>query len=522
MKLIVVHYHLRPGGIRRVIELAAPHIVRAFRGTIDSVTLACGEANDREWNSDFRKALQGVSVEFLIDPAFKYFSGQKQSPGQVAGRIHAALGRISDGASADGCLVWAHNLGIGRNLLLTRELTRACAERNIPLIAHHHDWWFDNRWARWREMRRCGFRTLRAVAEAIFPPSPNLRHIAINRADAGILQRHFQGSASWLPNLTEPAPAPTHARGCAAREWLDAQLGERAAPVWILPCRLLRRKNIAEALLLTRWLCPAAWLVTTGDVSSADEDVYAKRLADAARRHGWRLRLGILDRTGSGSPDVNELLVASEAVLLTSIQEGFGLPFLEAAAVRRPLVARSIPNVAPDLRRLGFSFPQSYDELLIDPRLFDWAAERARQKKLFAAWRNQLPQAGRKLAGTSLLLNGEKRPRVVPFSRLTLTAQLEVLGWPTDVSWKLCAPLNPFLETWRRRVDAGRLQIPPWPRAASGWLGGRAYARRFAGIARAASGGGKRSNSALGAQEDFLREKLGAQNLFPLLWSRDT
>ncbi|HXT41385.1 MAG TPA: hypothetical protein VN887_15365, partial [Candidatus Angelobacter sp.] len=257
MKLIVAHYHLRPGGIRRVIELATPHIVRAFDGNIDSVKLACGEANDREWNSDFRKALQGVSVEFLIDPALKYFSGQKRSPGQVAGRIRAALGKILDGASADGCLVWAHNLGIGRNLLLTRELTRACAERNIPLIAHHHDWWFDNRWARWREMRRCGFRTLQAVAETIFPPYPNLCHIAINRADAGTLRRHFRGSADWLPNLTEPAPAPTHARARAARKWLDAQLGERGAPVWILPCRLLRRKNIAEALLLTRWLRPA-------------------------------------------------------------------------------------------------------------------------------------------------------------------------------------------------------------------------------------------------------------------------
>ena len=102
--------------------------------------------------------------------------------------------------------------------------------------------------------------------------------------------------------------------------------------MWLLPCRLLRRKNIAEALLLTRWLRPEAWLVTTGGVSSAEEQAYADGLAAAAQTHGWRLRLGILHGDESQKPSVPELLAASEAVLLTSLQEGFGLPYLEAAA----------------------------------------------------------------------------------------------------------------------------------------------------------------------------------------------
>ncbi|OYV85625.1 MAG: hypothetical protein B7Z73_13210, partial [Planctomycetia bacterium 21-64-5] len=39
--------------------------------------------------------------------------------------------------------------------------------------------------------------------------------------------------------------------------WLSEQLGDDA-PVWLMPCRLLRRKNLAEALLLARWLRPEA------------------------------------------------------------------------------------------------------------------------------------------------------------------------------------------------------------------------------------------------------------------------
>ncbi len=519
MKLVIVHYHLRPGGIRRIIELATPHLIREFNGAIDGVVVACGEANDREWNKYFQGQLAGTPVEFLVEPAFNYFSEQKRSANKITGQIRAALGEIFSGAPDGAVLVWAHNLGIGRNLLLTRELTRASEQLKIPLIAHHHDWWFDNRWFRWSEARRCGFRSLRAVARAIFPPAPNARHAAINQKDARILRRHFPQGTAWLPNLADRAPALPAVRVRAAKDWLSRKLADDA-PVWLMPCRLLRRKNIAEALLLTRWLRPEAWLVTTGGVSSTDEHAYANGLAAAARRAGWRLRLGILNGLESGKPGVSELLAASEAVLLTSIQEGFGLPSLEATAARRPFIGRAIPNVAPDLVRFGFRFPQCYDELLVDPRLFGWQSELQRQQKLFGAWKNCLPGACRRWAGDPVLLMAGTKTRAMPFSRLTLTAQLEVLAQPVDRSWDLCAPLNPFLPAWRRRAAAGRLRITPWPRRAAAWLSGKSYARRFGQIIRAMPHVAPDSADGIAAQEEFIRERLGSEHLFPLLWPR--
>jgi glycosyltransferase involved in cell wall biosynthesis len=518
LNLVIVHYHLRPGGIRRVIELATPHLARQFNGAVESVALACGEANDRKWNAGFQERLSGIRVEFLVEPAFNYLSEQRRSAHAVSQLIRAALAKLFANASAKNCLVWAHNLGIGRNLLLTRELTRVCSARGIPLVAHHHDWWFDNRWQRWLEMRRAGFRTLRAAAWTIFPPASGVRHVAINQADAEILRRHFAKRARWLPNLTEPAPASPPARARVAKNWLDRELADDA-PVWLLPCRLLRRKNIAEALLLTRWLRPEAWLVTTGGVSSAQEQAYADRLAAAARQQGWQLRLGILHGNKQGNPDVNDLLAASEVVLLTSIQEGFGLATLEAAEARRPLIARSLPNVAPDLRRFGFRFPQYYAELLIDPRLFDWPTELRRQQRLFNAWKNRLPEVCRPWTGEPDLLAARTTARPVSFSRLTLSAQLEVLAQPLDRSWDLCARLNPFLRTWKRRAAAGRLQITPWPRSAGRWLNGCSYARRFEQIVRAPPQVAPPSDSSIAAQEEFIRARLGSEHLFPLLWS---
>jgi glycosyltransferase involved in cell wall biosynthesis len=529
VKLVIVHYHLRPGGIRRVIELATPHLVRNASRPITRVVLATGQCADRSWHDHFERQLSGVPVELRVEPAFNYLSEQRGAPGRITVRIRRALKKLFADSDVGNTLVWAHNLGVGRNLILSRELALACAEHVIPLVAHHHDWWFDNRWARWPEMRRFGFRTLAAPAKVVFPRQSNTLHVAINQADAAILSRHFGRRALWLPNLTEPAPSTPAVRVRAARLWLQNKLSHDGAPVWLLPCRTLRRKNIAEALLLTRWLRPEAWLVVTGAASSADEQPYFRALEHAAHHHHWRFRLGVLAGDESRKPGIPELLAASEAVLLTSIQEGFGLPYLEAAAAQRPLIARRLPNIAPDLARFGFRFPQTYDDILVAAELFDWSAERIRQQKRFSDWRATLPAFARaRVLLPPMLAITHLCP--VPFSRLTLTAQLEVLACPARASWTACAPLNPFFETWRHQASANKLQVTSWPRTAKVWLGGEAYARRFftalGPLSLAPSDGeragvrGQSAHSSVEVQSDFIGSKLGARDLYPLLWSK--
>jgi glycosyltransferase involved in cell wall biosynthesis len=522
LKLVIVHYHLRPGGIRRVIELAVPHIVRHFGRKIRQVVIATGEAADVEWNRNLRSLLGRTPVEIRCHPAFGYYSERKLSPAVLARRLRAALNDLLDPHDAGNCVVWAHNLGIARNLVLTRELINSCAARRITIVAHHHDWWFDNRRIRWPEMRQSGFPSLERIAGTVFPSVSELRHVAINQCDARILERHFPAHAGWLPNLTARSTRPPQSRQREARAWMGRRLGDSKAPVWILPCRLLRRKNVAEALLLTRWLRPEAWLVTTGGISSADETGYHGRLEAAGQRHRWRMRLGVLFDAGPRRPSVAELLAASEAVMLTSIQEGFGLPYLEAAAAGRPLIARRLPNIAPDLEQFGFRFPQYYDEVMVAPTLFDWRNEIQRQTKLFRAWKSRLPRECHRSASGSLVMEAGSDPEAVPFSRLTLTAQLEVLAKPTERSWELCAPLNPFLAEWKKRACREQLKVTPWPDQAGQWLGGPAYARRFAEIVRRTTPSTTNPSAGASAQAQFIHERLDIENVFPLLWARES
>lgn len=518
LRFVIVHSHYRPGGVRRVIELALPGLAGALRPRITEIVLAGGEAPAAAWLTRLQCSVGTIPVTCAIDPSFGYRSEQRGRPEGSGRRITARLERILAGMTPGGAVVWAHNLGLGRNLPLADALQAVRRARQVPVVFHHHDWWFDNRWARWPEMRRAGFRSLAAVAGAILPVAPGVRHAAINHADTSVLSRHFGSFAGWLPNPAAPAARPPAARVRDARRWLRDMLGDDG-PVWIVPCRLLRRKNLAEALLLTRWLRPEAWLVTTGGVSSADERAYAAALAQAARRHGWRLRLGVLAGGEVDKPAVDALLGASEVVLLTSLQEGFGLPNLEAAAAGRPLIARTLRNIAPDLARFGFRFPQAYDDVQIDVALFDWRAERERQRERWRAWRAGLPAACRALAGRPALLAGRAAPVTVPFSRLTLPAQLEVLARPAVESWARCAPHNPWLVAWRKRAGEGALQPSGWPAAASRQLGGTAYARRFRHLLRVQPSAVPAAAAGSRAMEQFIREKLTGENQYPLLWS---
>ena len=506
----MIHHHLRAGGVRRIIELALPHLVK--KSSIQRVTLAVGEVTDARWGEALGKSLGAISFEIVCEPAFRYLPDKPPAIASLRRRITKTLTRLAP--IPEETLFWMHNPGLARNLVLTDELRRFAAASGVPAVFHHHDFWFENRWSRWRGMRAAGFRSVNAVAEAVFGAGAPMVHATINRSDAAFLDRTRTGA--WMPNLTSRQKSSPASEREAARDWLAAKLGD-PAPVWLFPTRFLRRKNLAEAVLVTRWLNPEGWLVTTAGVSSSEEAGYARRLESAARRSGWRARFRMLEREDGSAPSIPALLAAAEAVVMSSAQEGFGLPYLEAVAAGRPLIARRLPNVVPDLEVFGFQLPWLYDEIWIDPALLDEKKERARQVAAWKNWRNQIPSSLQKLAGRPPVLE-RASGRPLPFSRLTLDGQLEVLAHPADESWAFCQHANPDLARWKTSIAEGRFSCASWPREADARIGGRAYAQRF----WSAVGHPPEPLTAAACQalqREFIRERLGSPHLYPILFS---
>jgi glycosyltransferase involved in cell wall biosynthesis len=516
LTLVVVHNHFRPGGVRRVIETALPHIVTHCTPAINRVLLVSGEAPEPGWFGNLKNTLDNCEADYKIHTSLSYHSElntlSRKSQTRMLDFFHSIFTEPND------FIVWLHNPGLGRNLRMVQILQKACSQMGAPLLMHHHDWWFDNRWDRWSKLRQTGFSSLAAVAKVVFAHSPLFRHVMISSMDASMVKAHLGDQAAWIPNHAEPSPAVSLKRKKSAQQWLQTKLGDKS-PVWLMPCRLLRRKNIAEALLLTRWLRPDAWLATTADASSADEAHYAHALRVAIAQHKWKAKLGILHGEPAGSPSIDELMAASEAVIFTSIQEGFGLPYVETAAAGRPLIARSLPNIAPDLAHWGFVFPQYYQELIIPTGCFDWNKERAHQLSLFDDWRKKLPVSIRSITEIPSWLSTSEPINTIPFSRLTLPAQIEVLAQPVDQSWACCIPHNPFLLSWRAMAQRKRLETTIWPQQATQELGGMAYANRFREILNRSISSCISKSASANCQQAFIKAKFDAQFSYPLLWS---
>lgn len=520
--LIVAHHHFRPGGVRRVIELALPGLARRLAPALRAILLVGGESPPAAWLAELRASLPPRSPfpEVRVHPSLGYAAEQSPPPGIIASRARAFLEDLLASTQNSRPLVWLHNPGLGRNLPAIQAWTRACARRGVPMVFHHHDWWFDNRWQRWPELRTAARGSLTRIARTLLPDEPAIRHATINRADAAHLRRSLTHPVAWIPNPAAPVSAPDTSRVSAARQWLQQRTGTRG-PIWLLPCRLLRRKNIAEALLLTRWLAPEARLATTAGVSSADEAAYAEALRAAVTRHDWPLDLAILADAPAGAPPIQDLLAAGAGVLLTSLAEGFGLPYLEAAAAHRPLVARRLANIAPDLASLGFRFPGLYDDVLIAPGLFDVDAELRRQAERFAAWLTGMPRHVRQCVPQPRWFAEPGAP--VAFSRLTLTAQIEVLSVDPKVSLRHARHANPWLDAWFRAHPAPWRRPTAWPAGATERLSTDRYAGSLLRLARSRGSahavGSNTPTRSQSAQESLLRARLVPDQLHPILWT---
>jgi len=506
-QLVVAHYHLRPGGVRRVIETALPPV--AGGGRMRRVVLATGEPSDAAWLEQLRASLGGTPLEVRVHPEFLYWSELDADGAELSLKLEKICSELLADCGGPDCILWAHNLGLGRNIPLSSAWAEAARKTGAVMVSHHHDFFFDNRWNRWPEMLASGTPTLADAAAAVFPAGERIVHTVINRADHHCLAKGFEGRAVWIPNAVTPA-RHTRQEEKSAREWIAFRTGVES-PFWLLPCRLLRRKNFAEAVLLARWLRPQARVVTTGAPTSPEEQSYAARLRDAAARHHWGLDLSVLAGV-ENPPPVSALIANAEVVLLTSLMEGFGLPYLEAAGGRRPLLARSLPNVMPDLVSMGLRAPLAYDEVLVPTDLFDAKKESARQLALWNEWRSPLPEGARELCEEPLFLR--QASDAAAFSRLSFSAQEEVLSRsPADLHAAL-APWNPGLAA----IEGSAGDLPPSTLEANGELTPERFAENFRSAVDAARDSGIPPPTASGlALRAFLRDRLASSNLYPLL-----
>ncbi len=287
------------------------------------------------------------------------FNDTDTRPRQLSRDIHAMRDTLKDKIyefiekfSID-LLIPQNTLTIPLHIPLALALTEVIAEANIPVIAHHHDFF----WERKRFLRNCVWDYLNAA----YPPHLNsIHHVVINSSAQNQLALRTGISSTLIPNVMNfenPHP-PIDEYNSNVRE----ELGIGDDELFVLqPTRVVQRKGIEHAIELVARMKRKSVLVISH--ASGDEGYeYEQRVKEFAEL--LKIRALFVDhrigdsrgttKDGKKIYTLEDIYPHADLVTYPSLQEGFGNAFLEAIYFKKPILVNNYSIYSYDIKPKGF------------------------------------------------------------------------------------------------------------------------------------------------------------------------
>lgn len=335
MRVAIVHYHLRTGGVSRVIELACRALLK--RPDISVVVLA----GDVPPYSPIPKLVPVARIA-----ALDYQRTSVPNRTDLLHELKKNAYRLLRGAPD----IWhLHNHSLGKNLALIEAIV-CLAREGCAMLLQIHDFAENQRPDNYTLIRVYGNGSAIKTGALLYPSTPRIAYALLNSRDVALLRRtNFLGTITLLPNPALRAPI-TH-------RLHPQQLG--TARLITYPCRFIQRKNIAEALLFACTLSEESQIAFAIPPHTLKENCAYQHWSSIAKRFGIPAKF-ICSRQNIS---VWDLISASEFLLTTSLEEGFGMIFLECWLFNKPVMGRDIPLVTADFRAAGITLDSLYDFL---------------------------------------------------------------------------------------------------------------------------------------------------------------
>jgi glycosyltransferase involved in cell wall biosynthesis len=330
MRVAILHFHLRRGGVGSVMLRQALSLAETTNPP--EVVFLVGAAPDP------------APVPVFVIPELDYdsFSSRDSSsvPPQASDGVSflaAAILRTLKQAFPTGCdVLHVHNPLLCKNTRLLGAL-RLVQDQGQALLIHIHDLAED-------------FRP--RVYEKVWPYPANCDYAVINSRDrahliaAGLEPSHVH----LLPNplaRTEPETGLTQ----------DSQKRRNLA---LYPVRAIRRKNIGEAVLLSRFLPEGTTLALTLPPTSRGDLTLYQSWVDWTAQEASRVRFNV-----GLEAHLSQLYKQAFCVVTTSVKEGFGYSYLDPLVLGIPVTGRAIPHIIQDFAEQGVHFPHFYSQIRI-------------------------------------------------------------------------------------------------------------------------------------------------------------
>ena len=258
-------------------------------------------------------------------------------------------------ATDDTNVLFAHNVcSLNKNLALTAAVKNLTSRNDLHLILWHHDLAWTT--PRYRSELHDGY-----PWDLLRQAWPGAKQVTISEMRQRELAELFQidqAGIEVVPNGIDLAAF--HKLETQTREVVEQLDLFHASPLLLLPVRITPRKNIELALRvcahLIRFL-PDTKLVVTGPLGPHNPAniKYFERLTALREELNLVDQVGFLaELTSAFIPDevISDFYHLADALFLPSLEEGFGIPILEAGLANLPIFCS---DIAP-LRSLGGSY----------------------------------------------------------------------------------------------------------------------------------------------------------------------
>jgi glycosyltransferase involved in cell wall biosynthesis len=349
MNLSILHYHLMPGGVTRIISSQVASLTSC--PYIHKITILCGRVPPL-FESNGATIIENGEMNYLSPREKKEFYMRLRD--NLYSFMKDRIGRDD--------IIHIHNPNVGKNPVLTSAISSLGAE-GYRLFLHCHDF---------AEDRPDNIAFMKKVIEDILSENldevmyPRFRHClygVLNSFDMERLKKIGieQEKIQRIPN---PVSFDIHTdigQMEKAREVVCTHFHlSPQADIFIYPVRVIRRKNIGELILLAAlFQGKAHWLVSMAPHNPLEITFYRQ----------WKVfvrekQLPVFFEAGK-ELDFHTLMYGADRSITTSIKEGFGMSFLEPWLFQRPVVGRTIPYVINDFKEEGMIFDSLYDNFMV-------------------------------------------------------------------------------------------------------------------------------------------------------------
>ena len=335
----IVHYHLKRGGVTRVIESTLRGLGQGPGASVHSVVLT-GEIPDGFPFKESARAVEGLH----------YSNSQARTPDSAS-----LLQRMRDAArqalGAEPDLWHIHNHSLGKNEAMPGVVS-LLAEAGEALLLQIHDFAEDGRPQNHRVNQA---RT--EHAGNLYPLGDRVHYALINARDHAVFTSHNLPGAQQhlLANPVEVDHSPGEPESTAA-----IRTALRAETLFLYPVRALRRKNLGEFLLWSALARPGEVFATTLGPTNPDYQQTYRDWQSLAQSHQLPVHFGIGESMEHPFPSIMQ---SADCILTTSIAEGFGLSFLEPWLYGKPVTGRDLPEITADFKQQGIDLGPLYPSL---------------------------------------------------------------------------------------------------------------------------------------------------------------